>query len=350
MVETILRLNQLIRFHFFGFSSSVALMGLASVEPAPSLRQVLVVLASTFAFHVFAYVQNDVIDLEIDRTQALRRDDLLVTGRISPGLAMAAALSMLPLSLLLLWWCGAPPSCLAVVVAGYALMTVYNLHGKRCPFPPLTDFVQGVAWGTLALVGGMSTGSRPSELTLLAAAHGCGFLFLINGVHGGLRDLGNDLACGMRTTAIFFGARPLVGGEARSSSALRGFAWLAWTLLVGPWALAFAVNAFGYDGAAWWAAFVAWLGIQVASARVLQRVVADVTPNRGFIISAHGLPLLLAPIVAFLPHMSPALALTTVAFFFGPFLAMDPSLDSVRGLWRRVQADVAAADTAPSTE
>jgi 4-hydroxybenzoate polyprenyltransferase len=261
MVATILRLNQLIRFHFFGFSSSVALMGLASVEPAPSLRQVLVVLASTFAFHVFAYVQNDVIDLEVDRTQALRRDDLLVTGRIAPAHAMAAALLQLPLSLLLLWWHGAPPSCLAVVVAGYALMTVYNVYGKRCPFPPLTDFVQGVSWGTLALVGGMSTGRGASLLTLLAAAHGCGFLFLINGVHGGLRDLGNDLACGMRTTAILFGARPLAGGEARSSGALRGFAWTAWLLLVEPWGVAFAVNAFGYDDAAWWGSFVPWLAI-----------------------------------------------------------------------------------------
>jgi hypothetical protein len=79
---------------------------------------------------------------------------------------------------------------------------------------------------------------------------------------------------------------------------------------------------------------------------VLQRVVADVTPNRGLIISAHGLPLLLAPIVAFLPHMSAALALGTLLFFFGPFVAMDPSLESVRGLWRRLQADLAAPDTA----
>ncbi|MBY0276947.1 UbiA prenyltransferase family protein [Candidatus Binatia bacterium] len=350
MVETILRLNQLIRFHFFGFSSSVALMGLASVDPAPSFSRVLVVLASTFAFHVFTYVQNDVIDLEIDRTQPLRRNDLLVTGRISPAQAMTAALLQLPLSLGLLWWTGAPPSCLAVVVAGYGLMTVYNMYGKRCPFPPLTDLVQGLSWGTLALVGGLSTGRGISPLTVLAAAHGCGFLFLINGVHGGLRDLGNDLACGMRTSAIFFGAVPLPGDEARSSRGLRGFAWLAWTLLVGPWAVAFAVNAFGYDAGTWWGAFVPWLAIQVASALVLRRVVADVTPNRGFIISAHGLPLLLAPIVAFLPHMSTALVSTTLLFFFGPFVAMDPSLESVRGLWRRVQADVAATDPATSPE
>lgn len=350
MVETILRLNQLVRFHFFGFSSSVALMGLASVEPSPSLRQVLVVLASTLAFHVFAYVQNDVIDLDIDRTEALRRDDMLVTGRIKPMHAMAAALLQLPLSLALLWWSGAPLACLVVVIAGFALMTVYNVYGKRCPFPPLTDFVQGVAWGTLALSAALSTGRSASWLTLLAASHGCGFLFLINGVHGGLRDLGNDLACGMRTTAIHFGAEPLAGGGARSSRALQTFAWIAWALLVGPWALAFATDAFGYDTTQWWWAAAAWLAIQVASALVLQRVVAPVMPNRGFIISAHGLPLLLGPIVAFLPRMSPALTLTTLLLFFGPFVAMDPALDSVRSLWRHVQDDVAGADTAASAE
>src|SRR6185295_17007594 len=113
-------------------------------------------------------------------------------------------------------------------------------------FPPATDMIQGLGWGTLALMGALVGGGRLSWLAVLAAAHGCGFLFLINGVHGGLRDLGNDLACGMRTTAIYFGAQPLASGGARSSRALQTFAWLAWTLLVGPWALAFATDAFGY--------------------------------------------------------------------------------------------------------
>lgn len=349
MVSSILSLNQLIRFHFFGFSSSVALLGVAAVNGTPSLRQLIAVLGATFAFHVFAYVQNDVIDLEVDRTQALRQDDLLITGRVAPSHAMAAALLQLPVSLLLVWWGGAPYACSLVVLAGFALMTIYNLYGKRCPFPPATDMIQGLGWGTLALMGALVAGGRLSWLAVLAAAHGAGFLFLINGVHGGLRDLGNDLRCGMKTTAIYYGAQPLPGGGALSSRGVQRFAWLALAVLVGPSALAFAGNLFGYDDRTWWLVFVPWAALQLVSVAVLRRVVAPIEARRGFIISAHGLPLLLPPIVAFLPLMSARLALTTLLCFFAPFVAMDPGLESVRALLRRgtPATGVEALDTDP---
>src|SRR6185295_6389335 len=118
-------------------------------------------------------------------------------------------------------------------------------------FPPATDMIQGLGWGTLALMGALVGGGRLSWLAVLAAAHGAGFLFLINGVHGGLRDLGNDLACGMKTTAIYYGAQPLPGGGARSSRGVQQFAWFAFAVLVGPWAIAFAANLFGYDDRTW---------------------------------------------------------------------------------------------------
>jgi hypothetical protein len=43
---------------------------------------------------------------------------------------------------------------------------------------------------------------------------------MVNGVHGGLRDLANDQRCGARTTALWFGARAGAGNAVIASRAL----------------------------------------------------------------------------------------------------------------------------------
>jgi 4-hydroxybenzoate polyprenyltransferase len=309
-----------------------------SIEPAPDGATLAVPGRAGRLFHVFAYLQNDVIDLAIDRTQPLRQDDLLVTGRIRPGTAMAIALAQLPISLALVWWAGAPPLAFSVVVVGFALMTIYNLYGKRCPVPPVTDFVQGLAWGSLAILGALVAGGRVTMITLVPAAFGTGFLFLINGVHGGLRDLANDLRCGMKTTAIFFGATP-VGDGARSTVALRIFAFSAFATLIVPGALLLASNATGYVAQTWWLVTVSWLVVEAISTYAMWLVVKPIRSGRGRIISAHGLPLLAPPILLFLPAMSGPLRMTCLACFVGPFLVTDPSLETLRAARRAWQSD-----------
>jgi 4-hydroxybenzoate polyprenyltransferase len=84
-------------------------------------------------------------------------------------------------------------------------MTAYNLFGKRCALPMLSDAMQGLVWGTLAVYGAFVAAGYINALTLVAASFGFGFLFLVNGVHGGLRDLENDVAIGCTTTVSFAG-------------------------------------------------------------------------------------------------------------------------------------------------
>jgi hypothetical protein len=72
----------------------------------------------------------------------------------------------------------------------------------------LTDAIQGLAWGSLAIYGAQARGMAPNGLTWMIAAYATVFIMFINGIHGSLRDLANDVACGARTTAIFLGARP----------------------------------------------------------------------------------------------------------------------------------------------
>src|SRR4029077_10201067 len=119
-----------------------------------------------------------------------------------------------------------------------------------------------------------------TRATLPAVAYGATFIFLINGVHGGLRDLVNDLRCGMATTASFLGARPRPDGQAESPPALQVFAWLAFSGIVLPFPVGLLCVFFLSDAQTWGLVVLPWVVLTCASASVLSRVVRRREPER----------------------------------------------------------------------
>src|SRR5690606_22843791 len=67
-----------------------------------------------------------------------------------------------------------------------------------------------VGWAGLLLYGA-AIGGGAAEPTVWIAAAVTAYVLLVNGVHGALRDLTNDTACGARTTAMLLGARVVAG-------------------------------------------------------------------------------------------------------------------------------------------
>jgi len=241
--------DRLVRLHFLVFSGVWPLLGAASVQPVLTLKQVAGLLGAMFAFHTYTMVLNDIVDLPIDRTDPRRQRDLIASGRIGIGAALAIVLAQPFICVVLTLWMGRGWSTLAV---GFAAMTMYDLSGKRCVFPPLTDAIQGIGWASLAVYGAQAVGSAPNTLTWIVAAYAVVFTLLFNGIHGPLRDLANDFVRGARTTAIFFGARP--GGADRGGHTIptpvKAYAWM---MAVGVVVLSAAVvlrNDLGYATAA----------------------------------------------------------------------------------------------------
>lgn len=200
-----------IRFAVLNFSLMLPLLGAATVSSRLSATVMLGLVAIALAFHCFAYVLNDVIDLPVDSSEPLRQEYPLVQGIIDRRPALAFALLQVPLALALTARLGTSIEAHTTLLVGFGLMAVYNLWGKRCPFPPLTDAIQGLAWGMLALYGAFDVGS-PTALTCALLGLVLVLVLMINGVHGALRDLTNDLRNGARTTAIWLGGRPCDGG------------------------------------------------------------------------------------------------------------------------------------------
>lgn len=314
--------DRFVRLHFLGFTFLLVLLGGVSVSPSLSVGQLLLLLAVGMCFHNFSYVLNDVIDLPVDRTQPARSRDYLVRGVIKPWQALLFALAQVPPAVALSLWAGAPWSAIRVLLLGFGLMTIYDLWGKKCAVPPLTDLAQGLGWGCLVLYGALALGASPNILTWVAFASGAGFILLINGVHGGLRDLTNDLAQGSLTTAIFFGSRPTPRG-ATVSSGLKTFAMTVQCFLVltTAWALVFARD---YFSIAEWRGLLLFQGLlQGVNLSYMLRVFRTDSSTWERDFRLHLLLLLMAPAALLWPTMEGLIRWIFPVLFLGPFLLVE---------------------------
>jgi 4-hydroxybenzoate polyprenyltransferase len=312
-------LDRFARIHFAGFTSLWALLGAASSGADPSWPQLLGLVAVSLCFHLYGAVMNDVMDLEIDASQPLRAGDPLVSGSVSRGAALAFALAQLPLAFALTAWLGGAPAAFGWLALAALAMAVYNGFGKRAALPPATDLVQGVCWAALVLFGAVATGAGPGPVTLAVALYAVLYTTLINGVHGGMRDLANDFACGARTTALWLGVRP--GRQVPRA------AWIYCGLLQAGLVLtsfaAFVPASAGLSAGRRAAVGLALLALNAVCVHLLVRTLQPRRAGWERAFRLH-LGLLLFPVLAaVLVRVAPAVALAVVAVFFVPLLLLD---------------------------
>jgi 4-hydroxybenzoate polyprenyltransferase len=297
--------------------------------PSPPATAGLALLA--VLFHTFAYVSNDVADLELDRTEPRRAASPLVRGTIRPVAALAVAVTA-----------AAGAIAVGFVIAGggavvFAVggLAVYNVWGKRCRWPVATDGVQGLGWAALA-IGASWAGGEPSPKTGLLAVAIVAFILLANGVHGALRDLHNDLPHGVRSTAIVFGARPRADGAIVVPEAVRTYAFVL------HWIVSVAMGAFVLRGGGGAVVAVGVLAVAGhAALRVAARGTADVAggvPGVGGSAGMVHLVLLLGELVVATVARLPAVAGAAVAAaFVVPLLAHPWLPDAARWAWRETR-------------
>jgi 4-hydroxybenzoate polyprenyltransferase len=121
-------------------------------------------------------------------------------------MALLIALLQIPIAGTIIFWQSGSAAAYLSMALGLGMMTIYNIWGKRSPFPPAIDLVQGVGFSSLVLYGAALTGGL-TPLSWLAFAIGIVWMVIIN-LLGGLRDLHSDLAFGVHTTPIYLGVRP----------------------------------------------------------------------------------------------------------------------------------------------
>jgi isopentenyl-diphosphate delta-isomerase len=318
IARTVLAIDRFTRIHFVGYSAMWALLGAASVDAERPLSFWLGLGTVGALFHLYGGVLNDVFDLPIDRTQPARAADPLVRGTISRGQALVFALIQLPLGLLLTAGLGGGATAVGWFAAAAVTMGLYNAFGKRCPLPPLTDGAQGLAWACMTLYGATLAGGDVNALTGAIAASGVVYTLLINGVHGGMRDLENDLAHGAHTAALWLGMRPRPGGGIEVP---RRAGLFCWPLTAGLLALAgFGLGAGGSVPPALLAGFVL---LCAACLWGMRRVLRPDLPGWDAIFRVHLIVLLFPLLLAVCARLPGALSAGILLYFLGPMALLE---------------------------
>lgn len=245
MLRFFQKIYVVLRISTLGFTLLLPLLGTVSAQGALPFRRGALLIAVAFAFHVFAYVLNDVMDLWIDRTEPLRADSLLVRSELDPRRALGIAWIQVPIAFAFAFYASASKEALLSLGVAFLALTLYDVYGKRCPLPLLTDAVQALGWCALALFGALFEVPRVGMNTVWLIAYVFVQVLMVNAIHGGIRDIANDFARGARTTAIWMGARPAEGGEIRLPRTLVAYGVVLQGALV-----AFAIASLDHRGTA----------------------------------------------------------------------------------------------------
>ncbi len=329
-------LYRLFRFSAVSATVILPLLGAATVTSEITGYQIAGLIGVALAFHGFAYVLNDVIDLPLDRTQPLRAQSPLVQGTIHPSQALAFALFQIPLALAITASLGGDGRAYAALAASFVLMAAYNLWGKRVRFPPLTDVIQGFGWAALAFYGAAVMPGPPTALTGVLVVFEVIFIAMINGVHGSLRDLANDLRGGARSTAILLGVRPRGANGLLIPLRFACYALALQVLLIGVTMLPLVRNWFGYGPLAWWTTAGAILSLTTLALLAILTAARSTADQRALIAAGmlHLVVTLSSLIVLFALYLPRALLAVVLVVYAVPLLTNSWLYSALRRGWR----------------
>ncbi len=343
IAERVGDLDRFTRTRYFGFTVMMIIPGPAlMMEPKPLLVLGLLVVAA--CFHLYAYVPNGLIDYRADQTRRLHAGDPPTKMGITPEQAAAWAwvavlVAFLALLHLVEFKPFDKPWPLLFFGVAVLLMWLYDLCGKRFPYPFIRDLIQGLAWGSLSLVGGflIESTQRPEVFWFFPIAmglYGMFFILLLNGIHGGLRDLVADKAAGHVTTAIFFGARPVNGSVpekgVEGTWTVATFAFVVHTLQL---ALAASFIWQRYDAFAphWGVAAAALALLSAFSYWCLWQVVKPRTDRRNRFLTVHVFVALFPPLLLYTLADRPSTVFQVVLWccFFTPLVLQEEIMKKV---------------------
>jgi 4-hydroxybenzoate polyprenyltransferase len=208
----------LARLPLFPVTAFPLLTGALLADPLTPISILLKLAAVGLLAHVYGFILNDIVDVNIDRENPQRRYSPLVQRRVSAQLALVVTIATIPLAHAML---ASVRTCSVLdhflLGTSFFLAAVYNLSGKRFQLLPLIpDLCLGVAVGLLALLGShLVAGHVPTAAVLISTFYVLQLL-LVNSIHGGIKDIDTDLRSGVVTTPIWWGAGVREGGVVNS--------------------------------------------------------------------------------------------------------------------------------------
>jgi 4-hydroxybenzoate polyprenyltransferase len=165
--------------------------------------------------HVFTFVQNDYLDVEVDRRSKFVEGRPLITGAVSRRGALVLFLSSFVLSLVLAIVFVFSVRSLVLLLVSFLFMTFYNFFSKRVPG---MEYVLGFGVLTLGLFGGYTVSDAFSPFVLVISLIGFFQWAFSVGVSANLKDVESDARLGIRTTPTVFGVHAVDGALNKPTS------------------------------------------------------------------------------------------------------------------------------------
>jgi 4-hydroxybenzoate polyprenyltransferase len=200
--QRVVEYMKLTRFENIG-SAFTAVYGALS-EGGLDLAIFAVLSAVGALAHVFGFVLNDYVDVEVDRLSHELSERPLVKGTISKRSALAISLASVLTSLALTAVFFPSPMVIMVLLVSIVLGAAYNIYGKRFY---LSDLLLAGATSGFCLFGALAVSEALSWRSWIVAALIFLQFFFMNAVEGGIKDVEHDSAAGVKTTSIFLGVR-----------------------------------------------------------------------------------------------------------------------------------------------
>ena len=193
--------------------SGVALLGCLWANPGDmgtTWPTMILVVASTFFLTAFAFIFNDIQDVEHDRRSGSKSKRPLVAGSLSTRSAwLILIVFAVTGNLLLALW--APWSVFCVGLSTLPVSIVYSLRAH--PFktlPVFSTLIHLVSGTQTFIIGAWSIGG--ADWTPLVIGPFFGLVFAAGHLHHEAADVEADRRSGVRTHAVRFGPKPTLAG------------------------------------------------------------------------------------------------------------------------------------------
>jgi 4-hydroxybenzoate polyprenyltransferase len=168
------------------------------------LLEILIIFVIGIIMHIFEFVLNEYIDLEVDRQSPDLKEKPLVKGTVSSLAALAVVIAAVIFSYIFAFIFFFDLWTIILLTLAFEFGAIYDIYGKHFAG---SDFTLA-AWIFFFCLFGASIVSM--EFTgLLYLVAGLGFFQILfnNSIEGGLKDADHDATAGAKTLAHSLGVR-----------------------------------------------------------------------------------------------------------------------------------------------
>ena len=176
----------------------------AQLSYSVNLKEIVLIFSIGILMHIFVFVLNEFIDLDVDRLSPDLAGKPLVKGTVAPNSALALAFAAMILSYALTILYLFDPWTIIMLSLAFEFGAIYDIYGKRFAG---SDFMLALWIFFFCLFGASVVGHQYTGLLYLVAGLGFFQILFNNAIEGGLKDSDHDATAGARTLAGVLGVR-----------------------------------------------------------------------------------------------------------------------------------------------